>query len=206
MTPTKRVFDIVLALFCAGLLILPCFLIATFLLFVQGRPVFYFSERMKTHDQSFCLWKFRSMQCTSVNIGVSGGDKAVRITPTGHFLRRTRLDEVPQLWNILRGEMSFVGPRPPLRAYVERFPNLYADVLQSRPGITGLATIIFHKREEQLLADCTTPAQTDAVYVVRCLPRKARLDLIYQKNQTLVFDIALLMATVLALGKNSRSA
>ena len=206
MTPTKRVFDIVLALFCAGLLILPCFLVAGVLLFVQGRPVFYLSERMKTHNQSFRLWKFRSMQCTSVNIGVSGGDKAGRITPTGHFLRRTRLDEVPQLWNILRGEMSFVGPRPPLRAYVERFPNLYADVLQSRPGITGLATIIFHKREEQLLADCTTPAQTDAVYVVRCLPRKARLDLIYQKNQTLVFDIALLMATVLALGKNSRSA
>ena len=206
MTPTKRVFDIVLAFFCAGLLILPCFLVAGVLLFVQGRPVFYLSERMKTQDQSFLLWKFRTMQCASVNLGVSGGDKTARITRTGHFLRRTRLDEIPQLWNILRGEMSFVGPRPPLREYVERFPNLYADVLQSRPGITGLATIIFHKREEQLLAVCITPAQTDAVYVARCIPRKARLDLIYQKKQTVVLDIALLMATVFALGKNGRSA
>ena len=99
---------------------------------------------------------------------------------TGRFLRRSRLDEVPQLWNVLKGDMSFVGPRPPLRLYVERFPELYAKVLQSRPGVTGLATLVFHRHEEKLLAACRSAAETDAVYARRCVPRKARIDLIYQ--------------------------
>jgi lipopolysaccharide/colanic/teichoic acid biosynthesis glycosyltransferase len=124
----------------------------------------------------------------------------------GHVLRRTRLDELPQLWNILRGDISFVGPRPPLRQYVERFPHLYARVLQSRPGITGLATLVYHAREERLLAACTTAVETDAVYVAFCIPRKARLDLIYQRKQTIQLDISLLMKTVSRLFKRGSSA
>jgi lipopolysaccharide/colanic/teichoic acid biosynthesis glycosyltransferase len=121
--------------------------------------------------------------------GVTGADKADRITPVGRVLRRTRADEIPQLWNVLRGDMSFVGPRPPLRQYVERFPELYAQVLRSRPGITGLATLAAHRWEERILAACTTPEETDAVYARRCIPRKARLDLIYQRRQTLWLDV-----------------
>ena len=206
MTPAKRMFDVILALCGICLFIVPGIFLVGFLLLVQGRPIFYRSERMKTPNQAFLLWKFRTMLRTGKDSGVSGGDKLVRITAAGHVLRRNRLDEIPQLWNILRGDMSFVGPRPPLRQYVERFPTLYADVLQSRPGVTGLATLVFHKREAHLLALCETCAQTDAVYVAKCIPRKARLDLIYLQNKTLLLDVTLILRTVFALRKKRRSA
>jgi lipopolysaccharide/colanic/teichoic acid biosynthesis glycosyltransferase len=91
---------------------------------------------MRGPSKPFTLIKFRTMQDAIQNTGVTGGDKTARVTRTGHWLRRWRLDEVPQLINILRGDMSFVGPRPPLRRYVEQFPDLYAHVLKSRPWPT----------------------------------------------------------------------
>ena len=115
---------------------------------------------MRSVDQGFRLLKFRTMHVAADSGGVSGGDKQTRITPMGRFLRRTRLDELPQLWNILRGDISFVGPRPPLRRYVDSHPDLYARVLACRPGVTGLATVIFHRTEERLLAPCKTPQET----------------------------------------------
>ena len=196
MTLTKRLMDIVLALLL-GLLLSPLIVAVALLILIRdGRPVFYVAERMKAPGQPFALWKFRTMRSAAQDSGVSGGDKAGRITSMGRFLRRTRLDEVPQLWNILRGDISFVGPRPPLRRYVEAFPALYAEVLQSRPGVTGLATLVFHRTEERLLARCTTPEETEAVYIRRCVPAKARLDLIYAQNRNLCFDLKLMVATV----------
>ena len=102
---------------------------------------------------------------------------------------------MPQLWNILRGDLSFVGPRPPLRQYVDRFPALYGRVLQSRPGVTGLATLVYHGHEERLLARCADAAETDAVYGRACVPRKARLDLIYAAQRSLCFDLVLIVRT-----------
>lgn len=196
MTLTKRLMDILLALLL-GLLLSPLIVAVALLILIRdGRPVFYVAERMKAPGQPFALWKFRTMRSAAQDSGVSGGDKAGRITSMGRFLRRTRLDEVPQLWNILRGDISFVGPRPPLRRYVEAFPALYAEVLQSRPGVTGLATLVFHRTEERLLARCTTPEETEAVYIRRCVPAKARLDLIYAQNRNLCFDLKLMVATV----------
>lgn len=197
MTPQKRLFDIVLSLVLVLVLAVPAAGIALLVLLRSGRPVFYASERMKGPDRAFRLWKFRTMRPAAGDGGVSGGDKAARITPEGRVLRRLRLDEIPQLYNILRGDMSFVGPRPPLRLYVERFPALYARVLRSRPGITGLATLHFHRREERLLAACTTAEETDAVYSRLCIPRKARLDLIYQRNSRLCLDLAIVWQTFL---------
>lgn len=136
------------------------------------------------------------MKSTNTDSGVSGGDKSARITRTGPFLRRSRLDEVPQLWNVLRGDISFVGPRPPLRQYVERFPEIYGAVLRSRPGITGLASVYFHAHEEYLLAGSRSAAETDAIYVRSCVPRKARLDLIYQARRTLCLDMSIMLKTV----------
>jgi lipopolysaccharide/colanic/teichoic acid biosynthesis glycosyltransferase len=196
MTPAKRLMDLVLALLLAALLALPFGLVLIWLRLTQGAPVFYLSERMRAPGRPFWLWKLRTMTVDHADSGVSGGNKRGRITPIGRFLRRTRLDEVPQLWNVLRGDMSFVGPRPPLRLYVERFPEVYAQVLQSRPGITGLATLVFHRHEERLLAACRTPEETDTVYARRCVPRKARLDLIYQRNRTVFSDVALLASTL----------
>lgn len=195
MTMSKRTFDVALALVGIGILALPAVVIMASLLICQGRPIFYCSERMKTPDRAFQLWKFRTMTVCATDGGVSGGNKSGRITPLGRILRRLRLDEVPQLWNILRGDMSFVGPRPPLRIYVQRFPRLYAQVLQCKPGLSGIATLVFHRHEARLLAACTTPQDTEAVYIRRCIGRKARLDLIYLARRTFWLDISLLVRT-----------
>jgi len=196
MTWHKRILD----LFFATLLVVilgPVLLFLLLWVFVrQGRPLFYVAERMKTPDQGFNLWKLRTMTIAEGDTGVSGGDKVARITPTGAWLRAKRLDEFPQLWNILRGDLSFVGPRPPLREYVERYPDLYAQVLKSRPGVTGLASIVYHKHEAGLLARCATPQETDAVYARVCIPAKARLDLIYQRHQGICYDFALVFETI----------
>jgi len=196
MTPAKRALDIVLALALAAILALPFALLLAVLWAVEGRPLFYVAERMRAPGRPFRLFKLRTMRPAPADRGVSGADKASRISAMGRFLRRSRLDEIPQLWNVLKGDMSFVGPRPPLREYVERFPDLYARVLQSRPGITGLATLHFHRHEEWLLAQCHTPDQTDRIYARRCVPRKARLDLIYQRRRTLCLDLALMVETL----------
>ena len=196
MTPAKRLLDLCFAVLLVGLLGPVMLGLLVWLWIKQGRPLFYVAERMKTPDQPFMLWKLRTMTVVDSDAGVSGGDKAQRITPQGAWLRAKRLDEFPQLWNILRGDLSFVGPRPPLRAYVERFPEIYGEVLKSRPGVTGLATIVYHKHETALLERCATPEETDAVYARNCVPRKARLDLMYQKNRNICVDFDIVFQTI----------
>lgn len=199
ITPAKRLFDIALALALALLLAPVLLALGLWILAVDGRPVLYVSERMKGAGQPFWLIKLRTMRVVAADSGVSGGDKALRVSKTGRFLRRTRLDEVPQLWNILKGDMSFVGPRPPLRVYVERFPGLYAQVLKNRPGVTGLATLVYHAHEARLLERSASAGETDAIYARACVPRKARLDLIYQRRQSFCLDLWLMIATLAKL-------
>jgi len=196
MTPAKRAMDIALALVLLAILALPMVGIALWILLRDGRPVLYRSERMKTPETAFTLLKFRTMTADRSDSGVSGGHKAARITRTGRILRRTRLDELPQLVNILRGDLSFVGPRPPLRRYVELCPDIYARVLRNRPGVTGMATLVYHAREEALLARCQTAEETEAVYLARCVPAKARLDLAWARRRSLCLDAALIVETV----------
>jgi len=204
MTLGKRMLDLVLALLLTVILALPFCLIALAVLIRDGRPIFFASERMKTPNQSFTLWKFRTMTVDHNDGGVSGGDKAGRITPNGAFLRRRRLDELPQLFNILRGDMSFVGPRPPLPQYVTLRRDLYVEVLRNRPGVTGLATLKFHQHEERLLSTCKTAKETNQVYLSRCIPAKAKLDLIYARNQSVCFDMKLIWATAARVLLRSR--
>lgn len=197
MHPAKRFFDLTFALLLAVILAPLIIGIAGLILLRDGRPILYISERMKTCDQPFRLWKFRTMAQLSQDSTVSGGHKRARITPLGRKLRRYRLDELPQLYNILRGDLSFVGPRPPLREYTESHRALYEQVLKFRPGVTGLATLMLHAREERLLANCRTAQETHAVYVRRCIPVKARLDLIWAKNWSICYDFNILLQTVL---------
>jgi lipopolysaccharide/colanic/teichoic acid biosynthesis glycosyltransferase len=204
MTPAKRIFDILVALVLAAVLLAPFAILLVYLLFKEGSPVFYVAERMRAPGRSFDLWKLRTMRVMRESPGVSGGDKAARITPSGRFLRKSRADEIPQLWNVLCGDMSFVGPRPPLRLYVERFPELYCEVLKSRPGITGLATITYHRHEERLLAQCITAAETDRVYSERCVPAKARIDIIYQKHSSICLDASIMLQTFLRAVRKGR--
>ena len=124
MTPSKRMFDLVLALLLLVPLAPVMIVIALVVRLVDGGPVLYISERMRSPASAFGLIKFRTMETAHQDTGVSGGDKAARITRTGRILRRSRMDELPQIFNILRGDMSFVGPRPPLRQTCTRFPFL----------------------------------------------------------------------------------
>lgn len=196
MTWDKRLFD----LFFATLLIVilgPILMaLLLWLLVKEGRPIFYVAERMKAPGEPFMLWKLRTMTVVEEDSGVSGGDKAKRVTKTGTWLRGKRLDEFPQLWNILRGDLSFVGPRPPLRQYVEAHPEIYAEVLKSRPGVTGLASIVYHKHEAALLERCETSEETHDIYSRICVPAKARLDLIYQRHQNMCYDFDLVFQTI----------
>ena len=137
--------------------------VATILAIYEGRPIFYVSERMRAPGEAFNLIKFRTMAQVDEDAGATGAHKAWRITRLGKFLRRTRIDELPQLFNILRGDMSFVGPRPPLREYVERFrpwwpalpPGVYygnrsltADALPRNGGMDSGAPMVDLGRAE----------------------------------------------------------
>ncbi|MBL4811520.1 MAG: sugar transferase [Rhodobacteraceae bacterium] len=195
MTATKRAFDLIVSVILALLLWPVLIAVIVALLLLEGRPVFYIAERMRATDRSFQLIKFRTMAASAANTGVTGGDKNGRMSRFQLLLRRSRADELPQLWNVIRGDISLVGPRPPLRVYVEAYPEIYSQVLQSRPGITGLASLRFHAHEETILATCSSAAETDTAYRQRCIPRKAALDLLYQKNRTLCFDLKLIGET-----------
>lgn len=196
MTRGKRVFDISLAL----LLLVPlsCLMavVAVLLLVAQGRPILYGGQRMRSVNEGFTQWKFRTMVSAPEDRGVSGAHKDWRITRLGRVLRRSRLDELPQLFNILKGDMSFVGPRPPQREAVERFPASYAVVLQARPGLTGLATLLYHRHEERILSRCGTSDATDTAYYRRCLPAKMRIEMIYLRRRTLALDLWIIWNTV----------
>jgi len=200
----KRAMDVALAL-GVGVVVLPVALvIALVILLRDGRPVLYRAERMAAPGVPFTLCKFRTMRPVAADRGVTGPEKAARVTPTGRVLRRYRLDEIPQLLNVLAGEMSFVGPRPPLREYVERFPDLYARVLACRPGITGLATLVYHRHEERLLSRARSAAETDRIYARACVPRKARLDLLYRRHRSPGLDLWIMWRTFLAVLPGNR--
>lgn len=169
---------------------------------LQGRPFLYRSERMRSPTEGFELLKIRTMNdhCGAIlEPGAPGGHDGCRITPVGRILRRYRLDELPQIFNVLRGDMGFIGPRPPLRRHVDACPRVYNSVLADLPGITGLATVMVHQREERLLSRCRSAAETEAVYRSRCILLKARLDSIYSRNRSLALDIFILWRTLLAV-------
>jgi lipopolysaccharide/colanic/teichoic acid biosynthesis glycosyltransferase len=192
----KRLFDVALALVLLVPLSIVMGIVTVLVLVRQGRPIFYSAERMRAPGHPFRQWKFRTMIPENEDFGATGAHKHWRITPLGHFLRRTRIDELPQLFNILKGDMSFVGPRPPLREYVERFPAVYSQVLKSRPGVTGLATLIYHRHEDRILARCTSAEATERAYYRRCLPAKLKIDLIYQRHRDFRLDLWIMWNTV----------
>ena len=192
----KRLFDVMLALILLVPLSIVMGVVAVLMLIKQGRPIFYSAERMQAPGQPFRQLKFRTMIPENEDFGATGAHKHWRITPLGHFLRRTRIDELPQLFNILKGDMSFVGPRPPLREYVERFPAVYSQVLKSRPGVTGLATLIYHRHEDRILAGCKSAEATERAYYRRCLPAKLKIDLIYQHRRDIRLDLWIMWSTL----------
>jgi lipopolysaccharide/colanic/teichoic acid biosynthesis glycosyltransferase len=190
---SKRLFDIVCA--SIGLLVLAPvgLLIALLVKLSDGGPVFYRQIRIGQFGKPFRIWKFRSMvfNADTINEPLSK-DEDPRFTSIGRFLRKTKLNELPQLWNVLIGDMSFVGPRPELPRYVEHYTPEQREILKYKPGITELATLHF-RNEEALLRGA---ADVDDFYIRLCLPRKIALNLQYAQHASLPYDVWIIVQTL----------
>lgn len=188
----KRVLDL-FALAILTPFVLPFALLIAIAIFLDSPgPVVYRAKRVGMGGKSFAMLKFRTMRVHSAGRALAGeGD--LRITPIGRFLRRTRLDEVPQLWNVLRGQMSFVGPRPELEEFVDLHAADYAWILAVPPGITGPTQLRYAGVEARLLGMQEDP---EGYYREQLLPGKVALDLDYARSRSLRQDIVLLCQTV----------
>ena len=196
MTRGKRLLDLAIAT-PAVLALSPLFALLALLVKLDSKgPVFFRQERIGRHGRPFRIWKFRSMRQGADRAGrlITVGSDA-RITRVGRWLRATKLDELPQLLNVIRGEMSFVGPRPEVPLYVERYTADQRRVLELTPGITDLASITY-RHEAELLARVDDP---EDMYLHQILPDKIRLNLEYAARATVRSDLRLILQTLALL-------
>ena len=196
MPECKRVFDVSCCLVVGALALLPGVAIAVAVRLSSAGPVLYRGRRLGRDGREFDLLKFRTMTASDAGPRVTSADDR-RVTPVGRWLRRTKLDELPQLVNVLRGEMSIVGPRPEDPHYAAYFPAEYATVLTVRPGITGAAAVRF--RHEEAMLSGSTAADLDGSYLKEILPAKLALDLEYVAHHDVRTDVSILLATLRAL-------
>lgn len=187
-----RAFDVTFA--AAGLIgVFPVLAAAAILVLVRdGRPVFFRQTRLGRDGKPFRIWKFRTMVSTRGQGPLVTASNDCRITPLGAILRRYKLDELPQLLNVLAGEMSFVGPRPEVSRYVDLSDPVWVQVLRERPGITDLATLAYVDEEKAL----ATSSDPEYDYRATLLPRKLSLNLGYRRERTWRSDIRLLLLTL----------
>ena len=197
----KWLFDKLASLF--GLLFLsPVLLVVAILIKVKmPGPVLFCQKRVGQYGKLFTVYKFRSMT-VKAEASVASRDSEVtsiasteqnRITPLGEKLRRYKLDELPELWNVLKGDMSFVGPRPDVPGYADQLQGEERDILKLKPGITGPASLKY-RNEEELLASVDNPAQYNDEVI---FPDKVKLNLYYLKHYSFIKDIQMIICTVL---------
>lgn len=189
----KRVFDLVFS--SIGLLVLWwIILIASILARLDtGENGFFTQERVGQHGKTFKVIKIRTMQ-PSMDIGTTvTTSNDARITPLGRFFRKTKIDELPQLINVLFGQMSFVGPRPDVPGFADRLTGDERVILELKPGITGPATLAYRK-EEELLASVEDPEKYNAEVI---FPDKTRINMEYIKNYSLASDVRYLITTII---------
>lgn len=188
---TKRSFDIImsaLGMFCLSPLLL---LLSLAIILNSGFPVFYFQERIGKGGHAFKLIKFRTMRTNSKGLQITL-DKDPRITSIGSVLRKYKLDELPQLLNIFFGQMSFVGPRPEVRKYVELYTAEEKKIISIKPGLTGLDSLNY-SQESELLKNKIEPEHT---YITEILPEKIKLNLVYLEKRSFGYDISIILATI----------
>lgn len=189
----KRLFDFTAALI--GLILLsPLFLVVAVLIKLTSKgPVFFRQERMGRDFRPFRIYKFRSMVVDAPKLGgqVTAG-RDPRITPVGSLIRKTKIDELPQLINVLVGDMSLVGPRPEVPRYVQMYADDYRVVLSVRPGITDLASVKY-RDESEILGEADDP---DRVYIEQILPDKIALAKEYISRASLGYDVGLIFRTL----------
>lgn len=188
----KRAFDVIAS--GLGLLFLsPLFLfLAVWIKCDSKGPVFYRQTRVGKGNRDFRLFKFRSMRPDSDKLGlITVGGHDPRVTRSGYYIRKYKLDEFPQLINVFRGDMSLVGPRPEVRKYVDMYTPEQMKVLNVRPGITSLASIRY-RNENDILAAADDP---DRCYIEQVMPDKLAIDLEYVRHASLWNDIKLIFST-----------
>ncbi|MBQ4394626.1 MAG: sugar transferase [Paludibacteraceae bacterium] len=188
-----RFFDIVFSLL--GLILLcPLFILAAIWIVIDDPgPIFYRQQRVGKGGKDFGLLKFRSMRVGADKKSlITIGERDERITKAGYYLRKFKIDELPQLWNVLIGEMSMVGPRPEVRKYVDLYTAEQCKVLSVRPGITDYASIEYID-ENQLLAQAEDP---DKIYMEEIVPAKIALNMRYINHQTLGEYLKIIILTL----------
>jgi len=194
----KRILDV-----CCSLLVLtvllPFWLLIALLIVLESKGgVFYKQVRVGKDNKEFHLYKFRTMRVGADKEGLlTVGERDNRITRVGYFLRKYKIDEFPQLFNIVKGDMSIVGPRPEVRKYVDLYTPEQMRVLSVRPGLTDYASIKY-VHENEVLAASENPEQT---YIDEVMPAKLELNLQYIKNQSLKEDLKLIFKTFIAILK-----
>lgn len=189
----KRLFDITASFF--GILILsPLFIFIGLWVGLSSKGgVFYKQIRVGKNNKDFKLYKFRSMRVNSDKQGLlTVGSKDSRITKAGYFIRKYKIDELPQLINVLKGDMSFVGPRPEVRRYVDLYSEEQMKVLSVRPGITDPASIKY-RNENDLLSSASNPEQ---YYIQHIMPDKLKINIDYINTRTFFKDIKIIFQTI----------
>ena len=186
-----RVFDLVLVALALPVVI-PLGIVVALAVFIDSPgPIFFACPRIGRDGRPFLMWKFRKMRR-----GAAGGSltqrEDVRLTPVGRSLAALRLDELPQFWNVVKGEMRVVGPRPEVAEFVELYASAYREILSVPPGITGVSQLAFLEERELF----TDPATATKRYRNQILPRKIDLDLLYVKWRTPRWDLAILARTI----------
>ncbi len=188
----KRLFDFTVALLALPLLVLPGLIIALAVWAGSGSPVFFRQERVGRGGRLFRIVKFRTMLVRPAGDSTVTVAGDARMTAVGRFLRRWKLDELPQLWNVLVGDMSLVGPRPDVPGYADRLEGDERRLLQLRPGITGPATLAY-RNEEEILAQVDDPVRYNDEVI---WPDKVRLNLEYLERASLGRDLGYLWRTI----------
>lgn len=194
----KRIFDIVFS-FLGLIFLSPLLILIVVLMKVTTKgPVIYRQLRVGRSNNDFIIFKFRTMSVDADKLGLlTVGGRDSRVTRLGFYLRKFKLDELPQLANVLKGDMSFVGPRPEVRKYVDLYNPVQMQVLSVRPGITDLASIEF-RNENELLSSQQDP---ENYYINVIMPKKLQINLNYLKGSTLFKDVGVIFKTFLVIIK-----
>lgn len=195
----KRLFDIFFSLL-GIIFLLPLYLIVSILILIDGKGgIFYKQERVGKNGKIFKVLKFRTMRPDSFAKGaLTVGSRDPRITNIGYSLRKYKLDELPQLFNVLFGEMSFVGPRPEVKRYTDLYNPFQKRVLSVRPGITDYASIKFRNENDLLSAS----ADPEKLYIEEIMPEKLELNLKYIDNNSVFKDIKIIFDTFYTIIKH----
>ena len=190
---SKRIFDFIIS-FISLLFFSPILLLISIIIKISSTgPVFYRQTRVGRNNVDFKIFKFRTMHVNADKKGLlTIGGKDPRVTTIGFYLRKYKLDELPQLINVIKGEMSFVGPRPEVRQYVNLYSDSYKEVLNVKPGITDLASIEF-RNENEILLEQKDPYQ---YYIDYIMPKKLEINLKYIAQSSLIKDLVIIIRTL----------